>query len=769
MLKAHALSVIMQGETEEGGMEKIKVAKIAVSAATFSIDRPYDYRIPGKYANAVVPGVRVIVPFGRGNRRSEGIVLSVGCESEFDKLKCVESVVDETPVLDGEQLKLALWMRDRFFCTVYEAVKTMLPVGLWVNDKGGHRVKDKMLEVATLVIDGEEAIALAERKRMRAPSQSAVLRLLSQIGSAPLKDIRTHTGATTQAIKALAKSGTLTIESVEVYRRPKIFGEVRDREIVLNKGQNDVFLGLREIIGKGVADAALLYGVTGSGKTLVYIRLIQEALKMGRTAIVLVPEIGLTPQLLRIFSEYFGDAIAVLHSSLTMGERYDEWKRIRSGDVRVVVGTRSAIFAPLTNIGLVIIDEEQEHTYKSENSPRYHARDVAKFRCVQHKALLLLGSATPAIESMYAAETGKYKLFQLKERYNKKQLPKVIIADMRQEIMEDNGSVISRVLREELSDNIERGEQSILFINRRGASSLTMCGECGHTFTCKNCSVSMTYHSVNSRLVCHYCGYSIPLPDRCPECGGKIKFIGAGTQRVEEELRELFPNVEVLRMDTDTISAKCCHEHILTKFRTKKIPILVGTQMVTKGLDFENVTLAGVISADQMMYMNDFRAYERMFSVMTQLIGRAGRGTKTGRAVIQTYTPENEVINLSARQDYSSFYRRELEMRKIQASPPVAELFEITVLGTEEDSVIGGCVRIKSSVEGYLGKLRGFSILGPAPAGIAKVNNKYRYRVIIRCENSKRVRETLAHVVREFSKDKRNRGLAAFADHDPIN
>ena len=750
-------------------MEKIKIAKIAVSAATFSIDRPYDYRIPESLSDVIVPGVRVIVPFGKGNRRSEGIVLGITGESEYDKLKCVQSVVDKTPVLDSEQLRLALWMRDRFFCTVYEAVKTMLPVGLWVDDKDGHRAKDKLLDIATLVIDGEEALNLAEQKKLKAPSQAAVLRLLSQIGSAPFKDIRTHTGATTQAIRALEKRGVISTQKKEVFRRPRVFGEAKDSEIVLNSGQNEVFTGLSQLVKKGEADAALLYGVTGSGKTLVYIKLIQEAVKQGRTAIVLVPEIGLTPQLLNIFSKYFGDAIAVLHSSLTMGERYDEWKRIRSGEVRVVVGTRSAVFAPLNNIGLIIIDEEQEHTYKSENSPRYHARDVAKFRCVQHKALLVLGSATPAIESMYAAGLGKYKLFELKERYNKQKLPEVIIADMRQEIMEENGSAISTPLKRELAENIRRGEQSILFINRRGASSLTMCGECGHTYTCKNCSVSMTYHSVNNRLVCHYCGYTIPLPTGCTECGGKMKFIGAGTQKVEEELHELFPDVEVIRMDTDTISAKCTHEHILSKFRTKKIPILVGTQMVTKGLDFENVTLAGVISADQMMYMNDFRAYERMFSVMTQLIGRAGRGAKQGRAVIQTYTPDNEVIGLAARQDYTSFYNSELEMRKIQDSPPIAELFEITVIGENEDSVIGGCARIKSSAQGYLGRMEGFSILGPAPAGIAKVNNKYRYRVIIRCENTKRVRETLAHIVREFSKDKLNRGLSAFADYDPIN
>jgi primosomal protein N' (replication factor Y) len=750
-------------------MEKKKIAKIAVSAATFSIDRPYDYLIPDTLAETVQPGVRVTVPFGRGNRRAEGIVLSVADESNYDKLKCVDSVIDDSPVLDGEQLRLALWMRDRFFCTVYEAVKTMLPIGLWSDSRGARRVGDKIIEVAELLIDGGEALELAERKQLSAPGQASVLRLLSQIGSAPVKDIRTHTGASRQTVKALEKRGVIGIEQKEVYRRPMLFFKDEDLAVSLNREQNEAFNGLNILLGSDRPEAALLYGVTGSGKTSVYIKLIQETIERGRTAMILVPEIGLTPQLLSTFSGFFGDGIAVLHSSLTMGERYDEWKRIRSGEVKVVVGTRSAVFAPLKNIGLIIIDEEQEHTYKSENSPRYNARDVAKFRCVRHNALLLLGSATPAIESMYAAKQGSYKLFELHDRYNKQRLPEVIIADMRKEIMEDNGSVISSPLRRELEKNIERGEQSILFINRRGASSLTMCGECGHTFTCKNCSVSMTYHSVSNRLICHYCGHSVPLPRSCPECGGRIKFIGAGTQKVEEELHTMFPGVEVIRMDTDTISAKSTHEQILNKFQRKRIPILVGTQMVTKGLNFENVTLAGVISADQMMYMNDFRAYERMFSVMTQLIGRSGRGDKTGRAVIQTYTPENEVIRLAAEQDYMGFYVRELEMRRLQASPPFTELFDITVLGAEEDSVIGGCVRIKSSLQGYLGDTEGFSILGPAPAGIAKVNNKFRYRVVIRCGNTREVRETIAHVVREFSKDRANKGLSVFADHDPLN
>ena len=747
---------------------KNNIARIAVSAATYAIDKPYDYRIPDKLIGLAVPGVRVMLPFGKGNRRAEGIILSLTDDSGR-QLKCIDSVIDSEPVLDDEQLHLALWMRDRFFCTVYEAVKTMLPIGLQPDGKGGTRAKDNVIKIVSLAIDGEEALELSRRKRMKSPIQSEVLRLLSEIGSGSVGDIYAHTGAKAHTIKALQNQGAVTVEYREVYRRPHIPASVGGGNIELNDEQEKVFRGLLDMLRCDTAEAALLFGVTGSGKTSVYIRLIQETVRDGKSAIVLVPEIGLTPQLLSTFSGFFGDKIAVIHSSLSMGERYDEWKRIRAGEVRVVVGTRSAVFAPVRDLGLIVIDEEQEHTYKSENSPRYNARDVAKFRCVRHNALLVLGSATPAIESMYAARMGRYRLFELSQRYNRQRLPQVIIADMRREIMEDNASVISAPLKREIAANIEKGEQSILFINRRGASSLTMCGECGYTFTCKNCSVSMTYHSVNDRLICHYCGYSMPRPRYCPECGGKIKFIGAGTQKVEEELKIMFPTSEVLRMDTDTVSAKSSHEQILNRFQRKRIPILVGTQMVTKGLNFENVTLVGVISADQMMYMSDFRAYERMFSLITQVIGRSGRGEKTGRAVIQTYTPDNEVIRMAACQDYMSFYTRELEMRRVQNCPPLADIFVITVLGELEDAVIGGCARIRESIGGYLGDIAGFSVLGPAPAGIAKVNNKYRYRVTIRCPNTKRVRDTISHVVREFAKDGSNRGLSVYADYDPYN
>ena len=583
--------------------------------------------------------MRVVVPFGRGNRKSEALVLSVSDKSELSELKCIESVLDSESVLSSEQTKLAIWMSERFFCTVYDAVKAMLPSGMWFKE-GTKRLGDKTVTMAVLAIPAEEAVILAEQKRRKAPQQAYILELLSQLGRASVSEILYFTGASRGSVNRLRDLGAVEYEEREVFRRPEINAADSEGPVILNNDQEAVFKGLSELLDKNEADAALLYGVTGSGKTSVYIKLIEKALGNGHDAIVLVPEIALTPQLISTFAAYFGDSIAVLHSALGIGERYDEWKRIRRGEVHVVVGTRSAVFAPVKNLGLIIIDEEQEHTYKSENAPRYHVRDVAKYRCVSAGALLLLGSATPSVESMYNAQAGKYKLFRIEKRYNEKALPSVVIADMKKELKNGNGGTISSTLLQALRENIERREQSILFLNRRGASTLIACGECGYTFECPRCSVSQTYHSTNKRLMCHYCGYSEPVRENCPDCGGKLKFVGAGTQKVEEELTKLLPGVGIVRMDTDTVTMKKSHEELLARFRNKNVPILLGTQMVAKGLDFENVTLVGVLLADQMLYIGDYRAHERTFSLITQVVGRSGRGEKAGRAVIQTFTPK---------------------------------------------------------------------------------------------------------------------------------
>lgn len=667
---------------------RVKIAKMAVSAAVYHIDKPFSYIIPDSLVDVACPGVRALVPFGRGNKKIEAVILSIAEESDVGKLKAIDSFLDDEPVFSEENLKLAIWMSDRFFCTVYDALKVMLPSYMYV-------------------------------KKRASKSDNSI------------------------------NSDSLNLDKVK-----------------LNSEQKNVFDEILPLLCGDKPEAALLYGVTGSGKTIIYIKLIEAAITLGKTAIVLVPEIALTPQLVTAFSAFFGDLVAVMHSALSAGARYDEWKRIKNGDVKVVVGTRSAIFAPLTNIGLIVIDEEQEHTYKSENAPRYHARDIAKFRVNYSGALLLLASATPSVDSMHAANTDKYKLFKITKRFNEKSLPPVLIADMRKELKAGNGGSISSVLKQELEYNIQNNEQSILFINRRGASPLVACGECGYTFKCQNCSVSMTYHSTRKKLLCHYCGFSQQLPPVCPECSGKLKQIGAGTQKVETELHELFPGISIIRMDADAVTRVDSHDKLLSRFRNTKADVLLGTQMVTKGLDFENVTLVGVISADSSLYMSDFRAYERTFSLLTQVVGRSGRGEKSGRAVIQTFTPEHEVLLLASKQDYDSFFKREVALRKSIKAPPVCDLLYVTSIGLDEDVVIASCERIRSMLEFYFKGSENIRILGPAPVPVAKVNNKYRYRIMISCLITKNVRNTISHVIKEFMRSKHSKGVTVFADTD---
>ncbi|MDR2572400.1 MAG: primosomal protein N', partial [Oscillospiraceae bacterium] len=537
-------------------------------------------------------------------------------------------------------------------------------------------------------------------------------------------------------------------------------------DMQLNNEQNTVFSKLELLLKSNIPEAALLYGVTGSGKTLVYIKLIETALSLGKTAIVLVPEIALTPQTVSIFRSHFGDAVAVFHSALGTGERYLEWKRTHEGSVRVVVGTRSAVFAPLSNIGLIVIDEEQEHTYKSEVSPRYHAREIAKYRVTKACALLLLSSATPSVDSMFSAKNGKYKLFHLKNRYNERELPPVMIVDMKNELRAGNGGTISSILKSELEANLLNNEQSILFINRRGSSPLVSCGECGYTYKCRDCSVSMTYHTTNRRLLCHYCGYFIPVSEACPQCSGKLNFIGAGTQKIELELLDIFPDIKIIRMDADTTTRKDSHNKLLSSFRKHDADILLGTQMVTKGLDFENVTLVGVLSADLSLFVSDYRANERTFSLITQVVGRSGRGEKHGRALIQTFTPEHKVITLASKQDYESFYESEIVLRQTLGSPPICDLISISAVGADESKVISACMKLKNALQGHFRGNSAVKLLGPAPAIVSKINNKYKYRLLVSCKNNKRIRETIAHVMRDFFRDKTNKGVTVFADVD---
>lgn len=745
-----------------------RVAKVAVAAARYWLDKPYDYLVPEELEEKALPGTRVYVPFARGNRRSEGLILALSDHSDYEKLKSITAVLDERPVLTPDQIKLALFMRERFFCTVFDAAKAMLPAGLWFNNEGRRRVGDKTLEMARLCLPPEDASAIAANKRGRSPQQANLLELLCSFESLPSRELLQFTGASRQSLKALQKAGLIELYSREAYRRPEIHAGELEPLPVLNGEQEEVFKGINALACSGKSGAALLFGVTGSGKTSVYIHLIMEQLSRGRSAILLVPEIALTPQMIQTFSSHFGDDVAVLHSSLSLGERYDEWKRIKAGKARLTIGTRSAVFAPAENLGIIIIDEEQEETYKSENSPRYNARDVAKFRCARAGALLLLGSATPDIVSMYKAQSGQYAYFELKNRYNDMMLPEVEIVDMKRELRRGNGGNISTRLREELEENISRGEQSILFINRRGANKLISCGECGYTYKCPRCSVSLTYHSNNRRLMCHYCGFSKWLDQACPECGGTLNFVGAGTQLIEEEINQLFPGVEVIRMDTDAVAPVGSHEELFERFRKERIPIMVGTQMVTKGLNFENVTLVGVISADQSLYAGSYKASERSFSLITQVVGRSGRGSKPGRAIIQTYTPENETIKQAACQDYLDFYQSEIQLRRLQNLPPFSELFAISVSGQVEEHVVSACRYIKAWLDDRVGKSGRAVILGPSPLPVVKVNNRYRYRVTVSASSGTGLRALLSQIIIQCSTDKRFADVSVYADNDPL-
>ena len=816
-------------------METADMVKVAVSAAPYSIDKPYSYLVPESLAAAAVPGVRVMVPFGRGNKESEGLILARVQEPKLPGSKALRQVLDPEPVLDKADIDLALWMRGRYFCTVFEAVKTILPAGLWyglreiwslamapeaarsaavgipgawqvldlLEKQGGkadirvlrdalgdgaekplkamkkaeiltcetdakRKIADKSHRMVELAVNTEDAYALTEPKRRSAPARYEVVNFLATAGRTPAAEVSYYTGASSRTLKTMEKAGLIAFSEEEELRVPSLDDVEPGPEIVLNEEQQRAF---EEILGRVQAakpSVTLLHGVTGSGKTQVYLRLVQETLALGKTAMVLVPEIVLTPQMMRKFSSYFGSRVAMLHSSLKMTERYDQWKRIRRGEVDVVLGTRSALFAPLKNLGLIIMDEEQEGSYQSENVPRYDAREVAKYLCVREKAALVFGSATPTVETAWAVEQGSYQKALLRRRYNENALPEVLIADLRQEILNGNPGLISTPLRQELEKNLAAGEQSILFLNRRGSSRMLLCGECGYVPQCPRCSTAMTYHSANGRLMCHYCGHSEPAADTCPECGGWMKHVGAGTQKVEEELRELFPEAGILRMDADTTAGG--HEEILQTFERERVPILLGTQMVAKGLDFENVTLVGVLSADISLYVDNYRAAERTFSLLTQVVGRAGRGGKTGRAVIQTYTPGNDVIRCAARQDYDAFYESEIRMRRLRRYPPFADLFTVTVSGTEEGRVLRAAVSVRETLRQLCRRPELAAgepeVLGPAPAPVVKVNNRFRYRCTLVGKNDKATREMLAWLQKDFAKDSANRGMNLFMDHN---
>ena len=809
------------------------IAKIAVAAANFAIDKPYSYAfLPDM---PLQPGIRVMVPFGRGNKPTEGVVLQVE-SGDAAGLKTVSAALDDAPLLSETMLRLAAFMHERYFCTFYDAIRAMLPVGYWfqtserysltedrswesasirqeqallllnaLRDLGGQadesalrelipdeaefqkavtyltrkkwiccetsyhkKTGDKTEKVATLAVSAEEAMAYAASRPKSAAMQRSVLETICAVGSVSVKELCYYTGASLPTVKRLEKLGYLELSERNVLRCREIKPAAVDGPLKLNTQQQEVFDGLNAQMQQNKPGAALLYGVTGSGKTSVYLKLIDACLQKGKSAVLLVPEIALTPQLLGILAAHFGELVAVLHSSLPAGERYDQWKRIRTGQARVVVGTRSAVFAPCKDLGLLILDEEQEHSYKSENPPRYAAREIALWRGLKEGALVLMGSATPSVETMYHAKNGDYTLYTLRERYNGKALPGVEIVDMREELREGNDLSLSIPLLDAIRNTADQSKQTILFLNRRGNSRALVCVDCRQAPECPRCNARLTYHSANERLMCHYCGFSQHVPPVCPTCGGTMKRVGVGTQKVQLELEEMIPQIQVSRMDADTVSAVNTHERILEQFQKDNTPVLIGTQMVAKGLNLPNVTLVGVLDADLSLYNDSFRAAENTFNLLTQVVGRAGRGESSGRAMIQTMVPNHRVIELAAKQDYDAFYELEIGLRRVQALPPFGDITQITFTGQEEAAVLRGAAKFRDSLKNCLQEPayggQNATVLGPAPCPVPKINYNFRYRITLRCPMDRNKRALLAHLLRQFSQDRENRGISAFAD-----
>lgn len=733
------------------------IATVAVENTFFNSASDYDYYVPDLLKDEVTLGSLVRIPFGRGNTVRKGIVVSL-YNAVNSELKEIFGIDKKQPPLSKEMVELALWMKERYFCTTYDCLKQMLPKGLG-------KIGDKNTKMVRLCENDSISKKLT-------PKQQTVLNLLYDVGAAQVNEICDFCSVGKSVVDNLVKYGICEYYQKEIYRNPysNVTSNSSTEEIVLSEAQKKAFDTYNAMLhSKG--GTGLLFGVTGSGKTQVYLRLIDEAVAMDKDVIVLVPEISLTPQMLSIFHKRYGKNVAVFHSGLSLGERNDEYKRALRGEAKIVIGTRSAIFAPLKNLGLIIMDEEQEHTYKSERTPRYQTRDIAKFRSKYNNALFLMTSATPSVESYSAALNGKYKLCEITERYGDSKLPKVITVDMKQEIKNGNKSPISETLREMIKDNLERKKQTILLINRRGYNTFIACNSCGHVITCPNCSISLTYHSYNNLLMCHYCGFAKPLDNVCPECGqNSIRYSGYGTQRIEDELSRLFPEARVLRMDADTTSRKFSHQKLFDAFSNGEYDILIGTQMVAKGLDFPNVTLVGVVNADNSLYDENYTAQEKSFDLITQVVGRSGRRNETGYAVIQTINPYNEVIKYASKQDYHSFYENEIALRKVLTYPPFCDIYSVSFI-SEDENKAALCAKaffellVKLNKEEYSSEK--IIVLGPSTAKISKLNNEYRYRLAVKCKNSKIVRKMLNDILNKLSKIKEYSGVSVSVDLNP--
>ena len=734
-----------------------KTVGVAVSNATFHFDKLYTYAVMPDQQDTVRLGSMVLVPFGRGSRARMGVVLACDAEPESAKLKFLFDVAPASACLTPELLRLVHFLKERTFCTYYEAVKAVIPYGAQykptVAEDGVTPVLQKQLVRHTE--NAYKLVGTLPPKPRPTAKQLAAVALLAG-GERTLSALE-EKGISRAVLDNLCAKGVL--ECSKVNKSIDLYSSIplKNEPILLTEEQQAAYDTLLPGLEDAAPHSALLYGVTGSGKTLVFLKLIEHCLQMGRRALVLVPEISLTPQMILRLKSQFGKRVAVQHSALNHTERLLQWQMIQDGGADIVVGTRSAIFSPLENIGLVIIDEEQEHTYRSESAPRYSAHEVARQRAAENGALLLLASATPSTESYYAAQHGRTQLVRLTKRYGGNPLPKVQIVDMRAELASGNPREISLAMEDAIRHNLEAGKQTILLLNRRGYQTVAQCEDCREVLKCQKCSVPMVYHKSAHKLLCHYCGSQLdPPPARCPACGGKLQYRGFGTQKAEEELAKLFPEARILRMDQDTTAAKDAHEKLLAKFARHEYDIMVGTQMVAKGLDFEDVTLVGVLGIDSLLFAQGFRAYETVFSLVTQVVGRSGRAKDPGFAIIQTTDPDNPVLNLAAAQDYDAFFEQEIAYRKLGLYPPFCGLCVVGFAGPKESEVARASARFAALLGRQAAKQPDLPlrILGPTPGSIEKINDTYRYKLTVKCRNDRRFRDLIRETLTLYEQEK---------------
>ena len=734
-----------------------KTVGVAVSNATFHFDKLYTYAVMPDQQDTVRLGSMVLVPFGRGSRARMGVVLACDAEPESAKLKFLFDMAPASACLTPELLRLVHFLKERTFCTYYEAVKAVIPYGAQykptVAEDGVTPVLQKQLVRHTE--NAYKLVGTLPPKPRPTAKQLAAVALLAG-GERTLSALE-EKGISRAVLDNLCAKGVL--ECSKVNKSIDLYSSIplKNEPILLTEEQQAAYDTLLPGLEDAAPHSALLYGVTGSGKTLVFLKLIEHCLQMGRRALVLVPEISLTPQMILRLKSQFGKRVAVQHSALNHTERLLQWQMIQDGGADIVVGTRSAIFSPLENIGLVIIDEEQEHTYRSESAPRYSAHEVARQRAAENGALLLLASATPSTESYYAAQHGRTQLVRLTKRYGGNPLPKVQIVDMRAELASGNPREISLAMEDAIRHNLEAGKQTILLLNRRGYQTVAQCEDCREVLKCQKCSVPMVYHKSAHKLLCHYCGSQLdPPPARCPACGGKLQYRGFGTQKAEEELAKLFPEARILRMDQDTTAAKDAHEKLLAKFARHEYDIMVGTQMVAKGLDFEDVTLVGVLGIDSLLFAQGFRAYETVFSLVTQVVGRSGRAKDPGFAIIQTTDPDNPVLNLAAAQDYDAFFEQEIAYRKLGLYPPFCGLCVVGFAGPKESEVARASARFAALLGRQAAKQPDLPlrVLGPTPGSIEKINDSYRYKLTVKCRNDRRFRDLIRETLTLYEQEK---------------